>query len=132
MSGLTSPLLNQGSERSYPKETLLRRDLRHGEAAILDDEVDDFLKALAAREVGEAEGGRLPRCFAGVALHHVEIDVHIGSEVALVDDEEVGAGDAGAALPWDLLALADRDDVEREVGEVGREGGREIVAAGSR
>ena len=74
--------------------------------------------------------GRLPRMRRGVALHHVEIDVHIGREVALVDDQEIGARDAGPALARDLLALADRDDIERQVGEVGREGGGEIVAAG--
>ena len=74
--------------------------------------------------------GRLPRMRRGVALHHVEIDVHIGREIALVDDQEIGARDRRPALARDLLALADRDHIERQVGEVGREGGGEIVAAG--
>ena len=48
----------------------------------------------------------------------------MGREVDLVDDQEVGAGDAGAALGRDLVAGRDVDDVDGEVGEL-----REKVAA---
>ena len=36
----------------------------------------------------------------------------------------------GTALARDLLAAGDVDDVDRDVGELGREGRGEIVAAG--
>src|SRR5262249_57239893 len=50
-------------------------------------------------------------------------------KIDLVDHQEIGAGDAGAALRRYLVAGRDVDDVDGEVGELGREGGGEIVAA---
>ncbi len=97
--------------------------------AMLDNEIDDLLQALAARQVGEAEGPFAAHA-GGVAFHDVEIDVHIRRKVTLVDDEEVGASDGRAAFPRDLLALTDRDHIERQVGKVRRKGGSKVVAAG--
>ena len=73
--------------------------------------------------------GRSPRIRLRVALHHLEAGADQRREVDLVDDEQVGAGDAGPALARDLVAGGDVDDVDRQVGELGREGRREIVAA---
>jgi CubicO group peptidase (beta-lactamase class C family) len=50
-------------------------------------------------------------------------------EVDLVDHQQVGAGDAGAALARDLVAGGDVDDVDRQVGQFRAEGGRQVVAA---
>ena len=50
-------------------------------------------------------------------------------EVGLVDDQQVGLRDAGAALARDLLAAGDVDHVEREVRQLGAEGRGEVVAA---
>lgn len=51
-------------------------------------------------------------------------------EIDLVDDQQIRARDAGAALARDLLSLRDVDDVYGDVGKLGGEGCREIVAAG--
>ena len=51
-------------------------------------------------------------------------------EIDLVDDEQVGTGDARPALRRDLVAGRDVDDVDRHVGELRREGRGEVVAAG--
>ena len=88
---------------------------RRLQPAVLDDEVDHLLQALATRQIGEAEGP-LAAHAGGVGLHHVEVDVDIRRQIALVDDEEIRAGDGRAAFARDLLALADRDDIERQIG----------------
>ena len=64
-----------------------------------------------------------------VALHDAEVGADERREVDLVDHEEVGARDAGAALARDLLAGGHVDHVDREVGELGAEGRGEVVAA---
>ena len=95
----------------------------------LDDEAGDRVGAVSLAQGGEHVGPRAPHA-PGIRLHHPEIGTDHGGEVGLVDDEEIGPGDAGAALAWDLLAASDIDDVEGEVGEFRREGRREVVAAG--
>ena len=52
-----------------------------------------------------------------------------GREIGLVDDQQIGPGDAGAALARDLVAAGDVDHVERQVGQLGAEGGGQVVAA---
>ena len=74
--------------------------------------------------------GRAPAHALGVALHHLERGADMRGEVDLVDDQEVGAGDAGAALRGNLVPRGDIDHVDREIGELRRERRREIVAAG--
>src|ERR1700759_4291702 len=39
-----------------------------------------------------------------VAVHDVERGLHQGGEVDFVDDQEVGAGDAGPPLAWGLVS----------------------------
>src|SRR5690606_5674247 len=51
-------------------------------------------------------------------------------QVGLVDDEQVGAGNARPALSGNLVAGRNVDDVERQVGELRAEGRGQIVAAG--
>ena len=88
----------------------------------------DLGNALACLEIGEDEGPLLAH-LAGIALHHLEAGADERGQVDLVDDEKVRAGDAGPALARDLVARGHVDDVDREVGELGAEGGGEIVAA---
>ena len=92
------------------------------------DEGDDAVEAVAAAHVGE-DVGALAAHALRVRLHHLEIGADIRREVDLVDDEKVGAGDAGAAFPRHLLAAGDVDNVNGEVGELRREGGGEVVTA---
>src|SRR5262245_25862175 len=67
--------------------------------------------ALASFEVGEDERP-LPAHAAGIALHHLKGCPDVRGEVGLVDDEQIGAGDAGATLARDLLALCHIDYVD--------------------
>src|SRR3954447_24973877 len=100
-----------------------------GKPARLLDEARHRLDALAGAQICEHERARAPHP-PGVLLHHGEARADMRREVDLVDDEKVGAGDPGTALARDLLAAGDVDDVDRQVGELGREGRGEVVAAG--
>ncbi len=64
-----------------------------------------------------------------VAVHDFEAGADQGCQIGLVDDEQVGAGDARAALARDLVAGGDVDDVDRQIGEFGRKGRGKVVAA---
>ena len=93
------------------------------------DEAGDRFDAFAGAQIGEYI--RLVAAHApGVALHHVEAGADVRREIDLVDHQQVRARDAGAALARDLLALRDVDDVDGDVGKLGRERRRQIVAAG--
>src|SRR5204863_2990872 len=100
---------------------------RRLEGPLSREEFDDSVDALAGLKIGEDKGpqaAHAPR----VTVHHLEAGADQGREIGLVDDQEVGAGDAWAALARDLVARRDIDDVDRQIGELGREGGGEIVA----
>ena len=92
------------------------------QAAVLFDEGGDFRDPLPCPDIGEDEGA-VAAHFFGVAVHDVQAGADEGGEVDLVDDQQVAAGDAGAALAGDLVAGGDVDDVDGEVGEFGAEGG---------
>src|SRR5262245_40092278 len=97
------------------------------ETAGLLDEPHDFADTLAAQEIGEDERPCAAGQF-GVSLVHGEIDADIRGEVSLVDDQQIGAGDGGPALPGDLFALADTDRIKGEISKIGGEGRGKIVA----
>ncbi len=73
--------------------------------------------------------GRSPRWRRVSSSIDFEIGADMRGEIGLVDDEQIGAGDAGTALARDFLALADADHIKRQIGEIGREGRGKIVAA---
>src|SRR5215204_566017 len=100
-----------------------------GEPARLLDEARHGLDALPGAQIREHEWARAPHP-PRVLLHDGEARADMRREVDLVDDEKVGAGDPGTALARDLLAAGDVDDVDRQVGELWREGRGEVVAAG--
>src|SRR6266581_7492114 len=80
------------------------------------DVADDLLhtdSVLHLREYKRAVAAHLLR----VALHHFQIRTHSLREVGLVDDEQVALRDPGAALPRNLVATRDVDDLNREVRE---------------
>src|SRR4051794_12393298 len=106
-----------------------RRSSSQVEAAGFGDETDHLLHTHAALEVRH-DIGPIAAHAAGVAFHHGEVGADHWCQVRLVDHQQVGACDARAALPRDLLAAGDVDDVDGEVGEFGAEGGRQVVAAG--
>src|SRR5207302_1566826 len=60
---------------------------------------------------------------------HLQVGADVWRQVDLVDDQQVAAADARPALARDLVALGHVDDVDGAVGQLGREGGRQVVAA---
>src|SRR5258708_35838089 len=63
-----------------------------------------------------------------VALHHAKVGADVWSQVSLVDDQQIGKDQAGAALAWDLVAAGDVDHVQIPIGELRAEGKREVVS----
>ena len=59
-----------------------------------------------------------------------EVGADVRGQVGLVDDEQVGGGDAGAALAGDVVAARDVDDEDLRVDQALGEGRGEVVAAG--
>src|SRR5688572_14770046 len=96
--------------------------------ALSDDELDDPVGPLAGFQIGEYKGPFAAHAPC-VAVHHLKARSDQWRQVDLVDDQEVGAGDAGAAFARDLVAGGDVDDIDRQIGQFGREGRRQIVAA---
>src|SRR5258708_248517 len=99
------------------------------EEAFVFDETDHGIEAVPGLEVGEHEGTVAAHALR-VALHDFERVTYHRREIDLVDHEQVGLGDPGAALARNLVARGDVDHVEGEVGELRAEGRREVVAAG--
>src|SRR5574343_788463 len=95
------------------------------------DEGDDFAQALQGFEVGHHPGTRfgVGAHACGVLLHHLQIGAHMRGQVGLVDDEQVALGDAGAAFARDFFACGHVDHVDRQVRQLGAEGGGQVVAA---
>ena len=73
--------------------------------------------------------GRPFRTSSASPLHEREIDAHVGRQVRLVDDEQVGPDNAGAALARNVAAAGDVDHEHPVVHQVEGEGGGEVVAA---
>ncbi len=65
--------------------------------------VGDFADAVVGGEAGEDDGKVAALSFR-VDGHGVQVGADVRGEVGLVDDEEVGGGDAGAALAGDVVA----------------------------
>ena len=89
---------------------------------------DHRIQPLPSQQIGEDERP-VAAHLAGVAVHHVEVGADMRGEVDLVDEQQVGARDAGAAFAGDFVTGSDVDDVDGEVGQLRAEGGRQVVAA---
>src|SRR5215470_17116964 len=98
------------------------------EATLRGDEVDNMVHAFARLQVGEDEGAGAAHA-ARVAVHNFEAGADQRGEIDFVDDEQIGAGDAGTAFARDLVTGGDIDDIDRQIGEFGREGRGKVVAA---
>src|SRR5205085_677783 len=86
------------------------------------------LHPVASLQVGEDKRAVAAHAL-GVSVHDFEAGADQRREIGFVDDEEVGAGDARSAFTRDLVAGGDVDDVDRQIGKLGGEGGGEVVAA---
>src|SRR5215831_13517505 len=100
-----------------------------GQAAALLDEPHDCLEALPDAQIAEHEWTRAAHAL-GVALHDIERGADMRRKVDLVDDQEVGAGNARSAFGRNFVAGRHVDHIDGEVGQLGRERRRQIVAAG--
>ena len=89
-------------------------------------------QSATGRDVGaQRDRGHRQRAAAlGRLAHHpLDVGADVGREVGLVDRQQVGAGDAGAALARDVVAGGDVDDEDLHVGQRGREDRGQVVAA---
>ena len=118
-NGVTGAL---SSPRSRRGDKLFRQP------ALLLNKLGDLRHPVALAQVGHHERSDAAHAL-GIPLHDLKRGAHVGGEIDLIDHQEIGAGDAGTALGRDLVAGRDIDDVEREVGELGRERRRQVVAA---
>src|SRR5271156_3469819 len=73
--------------------------------------------------------GMLAAHAAGVAVHHFQRSADVRSQVNLVDHQQIGTHDAGAALARNLLALGNVNHVNPDVHQLRAEGGGKIVSA---
>src|SRR5262245_792548 len=95
--------------------------------AALDDKAGDLVHTFAALQVRKNER---PLCAHSrrIGLHYREICTDQRSQVDLVDDEKIGTRNARATLARYFFAGRDVDHVDRQVGELGTESRRKIVA----
>jgi len=103
-----------------------RRPRRHDPGGL--DVVGDGRDADARGDVGEHGRARAAHP-VGVARHDLEARADQRGEVDLVDHEQIGLRDAGAALARHLVAVRDVDDIDRIVGELAAVLRGEVVAA---
>ena len=96
---------------------------------LLLDKGNDRIDTIAALDVGE-EKRPLAAHFFGVPVHHIKAGANQRSEIDLVDDQEIGAGDARPALSRNFVACRHVDHVDHQIGQFRRKGGGQIVAAG--
>ena len=130
-AGHHSPLALNASDKpeiGRPGKGRRSRGAAWLQPALLADELRDLGDARAVVQVGEDEGPVAAHP-TRVAFHHIERRADVRREVDLVDDQQIGPRDAGPALARDLVARGDVDDVDRQVGELGREGRGQVVAA---
>src|SRR5262245_12812650 len=102
--------------------------VRLGEATLALEETGDGRYALASFQIAEDERPLATHAL-GVACHDAERSADMGGEVRFVDDQQVRAGDAWAALARNFFTLGDIDHVNGEIGELRTERGGEIIAA---
>src|SRR5262245_58525043 len=99
--------------------------VRLAEATLALEETRDGRHALSSFQIAEDERPLATHAL-GVACHDAERSADMRGEVRLVDDQQVRAGDAWAALARNFFTLGDIDHVNREIGELRTERGGEI------
>src|SRR6187401_1721874 len=76
---------------------------RRGDSALLLDKTDDAVNTFALAQIGHDEGPRAAHAL-GVDFHLLQRGADMRRKIGLVDNEEVGTGDAGPALRWNFVA----------------------------
>ena len=85
------------------------------------------IEAISFLKIGENVGPIRALRFC-IAVHDFERRADVRRQVDFVDDEQIGANDAGAAFARDLVATRYINDVDRNIRQIGTERGREIIA----
>src|SRR6201984_1710922 len=98
------------------------------QATLLNDEVCDWFNPFATLQVRKDERP-LPAHPERVRFHDPEIRPYQRSQVDLVNDQKVGAGNSGTALTRDLFPLGNVDHVDRQVRQFGAESCCKIISA---
>lgn len=123
MGLLTAPPL---SSRSPPLAT---DDVALGRLPRAENHVDGLPDADAVLDHRPDHGAALAD-FLGLDLHEIHVGADGVGEVALVDDQQIRAGDSRAPFAGHLVTAGDVDDVDDEVGQFARVVRRQVVAAG--
>src|ERR1700739_4802917 len=98
------------------------------QATLLNDEVCDRFNPFATLQ-GRKDERPLPAHPERVRFHDTKIRTYQRSQVDLVNDEKVGAGNSRSALARDLFTLGNVDHVDGQVRQFGTESCRQIVPA---
>src|SRR5262249_38956795 len=99
------------------------------QSALLDDKGSDLIDTFADLQICKNE--RLLRAHSPrVCCHHFEIRADQGSEIYLVDDEKIGAGNARTTLARYFFTCSYVNDVDGQACQLGAERCRKVVASG--
>src|SRR6516165_6231868 len=98
------------------------------EPAALFDEARDRIKPFAGFHIGENKW-LFAAHSSGVALHDIERGADMRGKIDFIDDEKIRTGNARPAFAGDFFAARNINDIEGEIGEVGRESRGEIIPA---
>src|SRR5271157_702281 len=118
---------DRGIRMLMRRTVLAERDLVVGEQPLSLNKSDDFSKTDAFPEVAHHEWAFASH-LSRVALHYCERSADVGSKVHLVNYQQIGLGDARAALARNLFAARYVDHVNGQVGKLRAESGSKIVA----
>src|SRR5215475_11081337 len=102
----------------YTVGELARRLLTSSQPTLGCDEVNDAVDTTAGFEVGKDKGS-LAAHSPCIALHDIQACADQRCQIGLVDDQQIGTSDTGAALSRDFVARRNIDDVDRQVDEFG-------------
>src|ERR1700683_3526108 len=109
---MDSKLLTSAKEGHGPPSDRVRPSNDDStQAALVLDELRDLVDALAGAHISEHERPLAAHALA-LALHVGQRGAHVGREIDLVDDQQIRARNAGAALGGDFLSGGYVDDVD--------------------
>src|SRR5580658_8685867 len=67
---------------------------------------------------------------SGVTFHDAKVGPDGRGQVSLVDDQQIGLGDAGSAFAWNLVAAGYVNNINGIISQFAAEVGGQVVAAG--
>jgi len=95
----------------------------------MDGMIDNLIHARTVPDLREDKRAGSAH-FPGIALHNAEVRPDGRSQVGLIDDQQVGLRNAGAAFAGNLIASGDVNNINGVIGQFAAEMGGEVVASG--